>query len=953
MKALNRWFPLPLHQFLNQLVFLYAGKELYRLSVTWVEIGLILFSAVLLEHLLILVRERRISAFSFAAVSSAFNVAFMLGATNIWAYVLALGAGLGQKHLAKRFAGRHFLNPSNFGIVVALLALPQFTYVTFLDWGQTPEFAVAIAALGGFILLRVGLLVVPIVFLASHAALQLLLHQHDANALLLQVQTAGFLLFAFFMITDPRTLPHSRGFLVLHTLVTAFLVNLLPLLFGPKDVNLFLALVLSSLFVPLWRRLETRGVGVRALAPSAAVLAASIVLLYFSPWNVARNTALAYQKALALEPEAFVPDSAMLRAGRAVTDPAAIWEARDEDLFAARWETSRVVRRPLAANRSADTAFLERSDQLPPYPNRVPPELAGGDDSRQWAGVAGGDLNQDGFPDLAVAKIGSPLRIWINDRRGGFVDATALFFPDEVPEHIEHLALADFNNDTWLDLLVVPSYYFGTTGGTLHLFDPGCRCFGPAVLTLPRRHNSGGITVADLNGDRKLDFYVSFGIDVYSEALDHQYAPDADVFYLSGPDGWQDALTETLAPWLTEQSFAGMTPLFVDFDQDGRLDFLLGNDFTDPSLTFRGTADGRFEILPAALIENNTKDSMSYFAIDFDNDGEFELWENGTSRELTTGRVAYAKAFPGRNRTPLNREIEHIEKLREFGTLDCAGFSDPVGQALCRTEALLQGALNRGDAAACENIANRAFYHSCRWVVRMRTQSSQVPGPGVYKYDVERYPKQLGENVLLRRDRDSGRWRNVLKYQRHAEFTGWTWAAWPMDFDNDGRLDLYISNGFVSRSHDRNRLLRNESRGRRIVLTEVAPDFGLDLEDNGRGVLGVDFDLDGDADLLVNNYLIEPRHFENTLGGPAALVDLRCRTANYYCLGAVMKLRFSRETLTRAVTLGGHWNTSQPSGQHFGFPPGEDRGVLSVRWPDGTEQDLGPVYPGHRFVFYQ
>ncbi len=81
-------------------------------------------------------------------------------------------------------------------------------------------------------------------------------------------------------------------------------------------------------------------------------------------------------------------------------------------------------------------------------------------------------------------------------------------------------------------------------------------------------------------------------------------------------------------------------------------------------------------------------------------------------------------------------------------------------------------------------------------------------------------------------------------------------AAW-LDYNNDGRLDLYLVSGHENpvngreRGNARNALYRNEGDGKFVEVTETA---GVGDTHYGQGVTVGDYDNDGDPDIYVTNY---------------------------------------------------------------------------------------------------
>jgi len=108
--------------------------------------------------------------------------------------------------------GKHVFNPTNFGIVAMMLATGGI-WVSPGQWGSAAFFAFLIACLGGLVVNRAARSDVTYAFLVFYLAVlfgrALWLGQPMAIPLH-QVESGAFLIFTFFMISDPRTSPDSR-----------------------------------------------------------------------------------------------------------------------------------------------------------------------------------------------------------------------------------------------------------------------------------------------------------------------------------------------------------------------------------------------------------------------------------------------------------------------------------------------------------------------------------------------------------------------------------------------------------------------------------------------------------------------------------------------------------------------------------------------------------------------
>jgi hypothetical protein len=145
-----------------------------------------------------------------------------------WIFAGTAAIALLSKHVI-RVHGQHIFNPSNFGLVVCFLALGKFRADP-LDfwWGpMSPWMALALCVIvvGGFaILTRLRLLALAVAFWLTFAAgmALLALSGHSMSARWhvgpitgwdfwwLLVTSPEILIFLFFMITDPKTIPHGR-----------------------------------------------------------------------------------------------------------------------------------------------------------------------------------------------------------------------------------------------------------------------------------------------------------------------------------------------------------------------------------------------------------------------------------------------------------------------------------------------------------------------------------------------------------------------------------------------------------------------------------------------------------------------------------------------------------------------------------------------------------------------
>jgi Na+-transporting NADH:ubiquinone oxidoreductase subunit NqrB len=202
--------------------------------------------------------ERRFDARS--ALITALSLGLLLRTSNVlWHVSLCASAIAGKFTL--RLGGRHVFNPSNLTLVAAMAT--GVAWVSPGRWGTGLTFAAVLACAGAWVVTRAGRADLTLAFLASWTALLLTraIWLGDPLALPLhQLRSGALVLFAFFMLSDPKTTPSRRSARILYGVFVALLAGFIELrLFEPH--GFLWALAVASPCVPLLDRLTTPVVG--------------------------------------------------------------------------------------------------------------------------------------------------------------------------------------------------------------------------------------------------------------------------------------------------------------------------------------------------------------------------------------------------------------------------------------------------------------------------------------------------------------------------------------------------------------------------------------------------------------------------------------------------------------------------------------------------------------------
>jgi Na+-translocating ferredoxin:NAD+ oxidoreductase RnfD subunit len=123
-----------------------------------------------------------------------------------------------------RVNGKHVFNPTNFGIVSMILLTDQ-VWVSPGQWGNVALFAFLMACLGGLVVNRATRSDVTIAFIACTVALVFGRSMWLGEPIAIPIhrlENGALLLFAFFMISDPKTTPDSRAGRMVFAALVAF-----------------------------------------------------------------------------------------------------------------------------------------------------------------------------------------------------------------------------------------------------------------------------------------------------------------------------------------------------------------------------------------------------------------------------------------------------------------------------------------------------------------------------------------------------------------------------------------------------------------------------------------------------------------------------------------------------------------------------------------------------------
>lgn len=489
------------------------------------------------------------------------------------------------------------------------------------------------------------------------------------------------------------------------------------------------------------------------------------------------------------------------------------------------------------------------------------------------------------------------------------------------------VAIGDLDCDGMLDIYVVnknrPNQLF-RQAAPFRFEDISASAGAPGGPTW-----STGVTLADVNNDGALDIYAC------------QFA-GPNLLYINDGRG---RFTEGAAAAGIDMVSGSVIGAFEDYDRDGDLDLFVATNIMDAnnhpegevSRLFRNRGDGTFEDVSAiAGISGERARSHAAIWFDYNGDGWTDLY---VSNDFS--------------------EPDFFYRNNGDGT-----FTNMLAEAVAHTPWFSMGA----DYADINNDGLFDFFVAdMAGTTHYKSKVTMGDMGGIVNdMDALETPQYMKNAVYL----NSGTDRSL----EVAKITGlgssdWTWSPRFEDLDNDGWVDLHITNGMVrsfinSDLVNRTKLaqsqqeviamVRNSPRLDEANITlrnmgdlkfkKVHADWGLDHVGVSFGSALADLDRDGDMDLVYANLDDTVSLYRNDApGGNSISISLKGTASNSHGIGARVFVKSSHGMQARANTVSRGSLSSSPAVMHFGLGVDERADSVRIEWPSGHVQELGSL----------
>lgn len=579
------------------------------------------------------------------------------------------------------------------------------------------------------------------------------------------------------------------------------------------------------------------------------------------------------------------------------------------------------------------------------YSNRLTPEIFY-DPLFFGRGIASGDFNKDGWVDVAVATDnGFELYQNLNGKKFKRLDG----IPKEVSgKQGISVALVDMDNDGWLDIFLTAF----DEENFLWMNPLGPKGRQP-VVQIP--NGKALVTTApgfgDVNHDGFLDIVNG---NYFLGVLTRKPLANATD---------QLAINRNLKFSFSDlEGIPGQThtTLFSDFNDDGWLDLMIGNDYQVADTYYFGAEKGAFQKIGKqdAIIPITTENTMSMDTADYDNDLQLDLYlaNIGFSKGIDVVSNIFGSVMQeaGRNfcdarDTVLKHDECHdLVKLVTLLNPDkqdpserCSVFKDRQTVGACMVTRLALFAARRGDSSLCDKIAPGHVMPKKLCANYFRAQPVRPDASG-------EIPLRSMSNILLQ-GQLGNRFQDV-SINTQVETAEWSWNARFADLDNDEWQDLYVVNGvLITQEFATNNFFHNQ-QGK--TFTAAEKEFGLEDLDHSSAYTYIDIDNDGDLDIITNTQYGPFKVYRNNETRNSSVVfKLRDSRGNRFCIGCRVTIHYGPEGKlhqVREIKASGGYRSFDAPLAHFGLGANYEIQKVEVRWSDGSKTLIKHTFPANR-----
>ncbi len=532
-------------------------------------------------------------------------------------------------------------------------------------------------------------------------------------------------------------------------------------------------------------------------------------------------------------------------------------------------------------------------------------------------GVATGDINNDGLPDLYFVANLKDNKLYLNQGNFTFEDITEKAGVQGSFGWSTGVTMADVNADGWLDIYVCKSgkgkpedreneLFLNRGDGT---FEEAAAKFG---LNFPGYSTQAAFFDYDRDGD--LDCFL----------LNHNVTPvntnNPEIFKAKNEEWVGDKLFRNDAGKFTDVSRSagllgnplgfGLGVSIGDLNNDGWPDIYVGNDYIEQDYLYLNNGDGTFIERGKQATGHTSNFSMGTDIADFNNDG----WADLISLDMVAeDNYGIKTSMSGMNPAAFNHAVAH-------------GFHYQY----------MFNALQLNNGFASQNADGQLVKFSEMAHLAGVSNTDWSWAPLLADFDNDGWKDLFVTNGLKRDFRNNDFRKHKLERLAAAKKNSEDMAK--------------VVEELVAQTPQRktaNYLFRNNGD---LTFSKKTTEWGIGETSFSNGAAYADLDADGDLDLVVNNIDSPAFILQNNCRQRYLQFELRGMPGNTFGIGAKVILHSENGTqVAENYPTRGYQSAVEPM-LHFGLGNANEVEQVDVIWPDGRSQFLENVSANKRLT---
>jgi enediyne biosynthesis protein E4 len=525
------------------------------------------------------------------------------------------------------------------------------------------------------------------------------------------------------------------------------------------------------------------------------------------------------------------------------------------------------------------------------------------------AGVAIGDINNDGLQDIYFTGNEVPNKLYLNQGGMKFKDITAAAGVDGGKGWDNGVTMVDINNDSLMDIYVCRGGYRDTDEERKNLLyiNQGNQTFKELAKEYGLDDNgySQHSLFFDMDNDNDLDVYISSRPDSFYLGLSRMVSGKRNP-----PDKCRNKLYRNDNGKYTEiGKTAGIRNTFgyalsvvnADLNKDGYQDIFISNDYADNDYMFINQKNGTFKDEIKKTTNHVSLFSMGADIADINNDG----YEDIMVTEMLPENYKRSKVSMPRM------------DVDGFWAIVDSGFQK---QYMHNVLHLNHGNLFFSDVSQLANVSKTEWSWSTLLTDFDNDGNRDIFVANGYRRDLFDGDIQQKQDAYVQA--------NVHRYSSSAEM-----------FEKGFKEYIEIYDPIKVRNY----LFKNKGN---LDFENVSQAWGFEDSTFSNGAATADFDNDGDMDLVVNNLDQEALLYENTTDKRNNFIQLKLEgpEKNRDGIGAKISLYYNgkMQQYFEQKTVRGYLSSNDPR-IHFGLGKIAKVDSIVITWLDGKENVLRDI----------